>query len=143
MNISSLKLHLLNLFKVLYDRRFKIILQDNNAFKEELNEKKMATQNERRFDEAVKSLIKKLQPESEYAKKLKDSPLLSTERELQIHDAKRQGFPADFEEQKSANEAIYAHNCKITGVAMALEAVSASYGIRTFSAKRFREEYLV
>jgi hypothetical protein len=117
-------------------------MQDNNAFKEKLNEKIM-TIGQEGFDRAVKSLTEKLQPEYERIKKLKESPAMSVEREMQIHDAKSRGLPADFQEQARAEQEINNYNNKIEGIAMALNAISTSYGIHTFISRRFRSEYLV
>jgi hypothetical protein len=98
---------------------------------------------QRRFDEAVRSLTKKLQPEYERIQKLKNSDTLSIEREQQILHARKQGESITFEEQERANQEIRAYNSKVEGIAMALTALSDSYGIHTFVARRFRVEYFV
>lgn len=96
-----------------------------------------------RFDKAVKSLTEKLKPEYECIKKLKESPAMSIEREQEILHARNQGFLANFGEQERINQEVHVYNSKVEGIAMALQALSASYGIHTFVIRRFRAEYLL
>ena len=103
----------------------------------------MADENERRFNEGLKTIVKKLQPEYESIKKLKNSDALSIEREQQILDTKSRGLPANFQEQARAEQEIERYNSKVEGIAIALQALSRSYGVSTFITRRFRAEYLV